>query len=214
MIQIYPTLIDSYQYFLDSEMELQEMLDRINRVERPISEAALRGSALNDFMDHYITKVMEHRKIKIREVDHYEYTFKENKYCFPVDLCNDLYKHIVGSLIQIKVSKEIVTTSGIVQLYGYLDYVNQFKITDIKTTSRYQFPKYQKNFQHKAYLYCLQDSGINEFEYLVTDFNNIYVEKYDWNRYMLESLRSQLDGFLDFIDKHRDYITDEKILGI
>ena len=213
MIQIYPTLIDSYQYFLNSEMSLQDMIDRVNRVERPINEAALRGSALNDLIDTLLWggKFPIHT---VKDVQNYRFEFMGKEYHFPISIINDLLSRLSDSLPQIKVEREIKTSFGDVLIYGYTDYINQNKITDLKTTARYAFPKYLKNFQHKAYLYCLEPQGINEFEYLVTDFNGIYVEKYDWNSYMMDSLLADLNGFLQFINEHKGLITDKKILGI
>ena len=52
-------------------------------------------------------------------------------------------------------------------------------IHDIKTTSKYEAFKYKNNWQHIVYPFC---TGINDFEYNITDFKDTYTEKYIFNK--------------------------------
>ena len=93
---------------------------------------------------------------------------------------NDLVDLIISGKLRIEdLPKD---KRGNVALYGYVDEILKYKVVDIKTTGRYVFPKYLNAWQSKIYPYCLNENGVyvNTFEYLITDFRNVYIEEYPY----------------------------------
>jgi hypothetical protein len=227
-IQIYPTLIDSFNYFLSSEhMSLQEMIDRINRVPTPFPDAARKGTALNDMIDAMLAgEVITPKNVLIRGQEKRVYNWQHNyeemgversePYAFDCEVVDELLENLAGASCQVYTQGTIRTSHGNVRLYGYLDYVVRDKAIDLKSTSRYSWPKFQNNFQHRCYLYTLRNEGIEveQFQYLVTDFREVYKEDYFWNGDLERSILPFLERFLEFVDQHIDQIRDEKVLGI
>ena len=208
MIRIFPTLIDSYHYYLQSEMPLQDMIDRINRVPQPKTEAAARGSALNDTVDALILghDVYTQNGSYLAESDGMQFEFDRQ-------LVDHLAEHFTGALTQVYTEGEISTNYGIVMLYGYVDYIVRNVAFDLKSTGRYTWPKYKDSVQWKSYLYTLKAQGaqVDTFEYVVTDFNGIYRESYPLNERTTDLLRADVNGFLQFAYNHRHLITNPKI---
>lgn len=231
MIRIYPTLVDSFIYYMNSEyMDKQEMIDRINRVERPKSDAMLKGSALNDLMDFIVAGgTPEQTTVKVRGVPTDMYVWRTEGeagefgrvYQFKKRVCDELLEHInpwgtsATADTQVYCKGIIETKHGPVEIYGYVDYLQRDRLIDLKTTSKYTFPKYNNGFQHLAYPFCMNQQGndISCFQYLVTDTNHVYLETYHWNDQMAQQMLDPLNGLLDFISTFRDEITDPKVLG-
>lgn len=211
-IRVYPTIVDSYHYFLSSEnMTFDEMIDRINRAPRPVNDAALKGSAFNDLIDMHI----QDQDLETTETD---YVINKDGliFSFSRNICDEIARTVKGSLSQVFCKADIKTKYGVVELYGYLDYVYRDIVYELKTTGYYTFPKFHNNFQHKCYLYMLRNMGIEvkEATYIITDFRSVYKETYTWNDRMYNELLSDLNGFLDFVNRNRDQITYKNYLAL
>lgn len=228
----YATLLDAFQYFLTSENEnaFQEFIDRINR--KPFtSEAADKGTKFNEVIDALI---LAGNTLGGKELMD-EYTEEENFYLFtytpakPEDklpwkgyefkkkIVEAIYDAVKWSHTQVYTEGTLQTSKGEVQLYGYIDNLAFGSPTDIKTTSNYTFPKYLHNWQHIVYPYCLIQQGVQEdaarlFTYEVTDFSNTYREDYYYDADRdIRRLKNHCEHLIDFIEQHRDLITDTKI---
>jgi hypothetical protein len=80
-------------------------------------------------------------------------------------------------LWQQRVSGYIDNGFGRIYIYGYPDVIKRDKIYDIKFSGSYEVGKYQYSIQHLTYMYC---TGIDSFEYLVTDGRSLWREGYHW----------------------------------
>lgn len=215
MISIYPTLIDTYLYFLKSDtMTLDEMIGRINRIPSPANEAMLKGSAFNTLID----RLAQGDEIVAVDGDMpaYKIEHQGNSYLYPKHIADFIVDRISGALMQVYNRAIISTPFGDVELYGYADYVLRDTVFELKTTGNYTWPKYNNSLQHKSYLYCLRKSGndITRAEYVVTDFNSVFIEDYYWTDKIEADLVVAITQFLAFVERHKDRITDVKVLGI
>lgn len=218
-IKVYPTLIDSYKLFLATDfMTLDDIIDRINRVKRPMPPAADKGTAYNDLIDMLISgRQPETRQVATAKFMGTVYRVKGEltEYEFDKKIADRIAHELRGSEFQVFTKGDINTPFGDVELYGYVDYVNRDTVTDLKTGKSYTFPKYMNNSQHFTYLYTLRQQGIkvDRAIYLMTDFRGIYIEDYYWNKDAETKLRGDVCDFLDFVDRYRDRIIDKKVLG-
>lgn len=208
--RFYATLLDSFQWYLDSNSDtaFQELIDKLNRVPFE-SEATIRGKAFNDLVD-----AINSCDISPNPDD--EFTLFATVY-IPTKIAIEVANEVKGGISQVRASALLETVSGTVELYGDIDSVlPACTLVDIKTTKKYEFPKYLKAWQHILYCYCMKDKTGNDysFHYLITDFSELYVESYEYNESKsLSELKSICSGLIDFIEEHRDLITDEKLFA-
>lgn len=204
--RFYATLLDSYQWYLTSEQDeaFKDFINKINRV--PFSsEAAEKGTAFNELVDADKT---------LAGVTVVKDTVRYKGFDFNRNLLNDFKAYFKGAASQVFISSNLETNKGVVELYGYADKVLQDTVYDIKTTSRYDFPKFINNWQHKVYPYCFNQNDIfvDRFEYTVTNFSNIFKETYIYKAEReIQALKGICESLIDFIELHRGLITDRKI---
>lgn len=171
-------------------------------------------------------------------VDEIEYDVKIPNICaqingfvfrYDTEMCKETAKYMADSIPQHLCQGELQTKYGLVQLYGYSDYIFPDKVVDLKTCSRYDFGKYQRNWQKELYPYCLIQSGdmqeCNMFEFYVVQMKNptkecpaitgsIYREEYNYNHAEASvRLRQFTERFIEWLEAHRSQITNEKIFG-
>lgn len=224
MYKFYATLLDSYQYFLHSESEtaMQEFLDKINRVPFE-SEPADKGTAFNELVDRIIAgesfPVLQYKDKGADDLIPFKFTNRNGKtydFSFKKDIVFGFVERLQGYASQVYTSAEIQTSKGTVLLYGYIDEILKNDVTDIKTTGRYEFPKFLSHWQHRVYPYCLSENNIHTetFTYRITDFNGYYEEVYPFNK---EKSKAELilicEQLIDFIEMNKEKITDIKIFG-
>lgn len=246
--RIYPSALNSFQRLLDSEVDAedfsnfdsesgdyrrspdeifaereQDLLDLINRVPREPIEAADRGTAFNEIVDELLDKEVVLARPNIRKV------INCFEFIYDGELCQAVAKDMAGSIPQHLCEGELPTRYGLVQLYGYADYIFPSKVVDLKTCGRYDFGKYQHNWQKELYPYCLVQSGdmqeCNMFEFYVVQMKNptkerqtitgnVYREEYNYNHDEASiRLRQFTERFIDWLEAHRSQIKNEKIFG-
>jgi len=207
--KFYGTLLDAFTWYLKSEKDeaFQEFLDKINRA--PFSsEAADKGTAFNELVDSCTLELKQFGALTFQDN-----TISHNGFEFPSDLVGEYAMQFENAVPQVYVEKIIETKYGPVLLYGYVDELELFKVYDIKTTKQYDFGKYINNWQHKVYLYCLKDTGIDTFQYMVTDFEHIYKEEYVWRDAYELDLRLIAEQLICFLEDNRGLITDKKVFA-
>lgn len=207
--KIYITLLDSYQRYLDSESSdsLQELIDRINR--KPfVSELAQKGTAFNEIVDLGIRGLLPSHLLSKEEVVH-------GNFSFPVKVVSEFVNKFQGAFSQYRTEAILRTSKGEVLLYGVVDELLAFKAYDIKCTGRFEYPKFTKNFQHRAYPWILRKNGImvETFEYAVTDYSQTWTEEYAWRDGYEQELVGACERFIDFLESQRALITDKKVFG-
>jgi hypothetical protein len=206
--KIYATILDAFQWYQDSQQDtaFQDLIDKINRV--PFSsEAADKGTAFNDVVDMYL-----HGQIAL----HPSGLFLHNGFAFEEKLVTEFASNLHGATPQVRMSAPVHTRYGLVELYGVMDELMMGTVVDIKTTKQYTFPKYLRAWQHIVYPCILRHhTGMDyAFAYLVTDFKDIYCEDYQYSHERDYSrLVSFLESFIEFLEQHRELITDLKIFN-
>lgn len=233
----------------------QALLDAINRVPHEPIEAADKGTCFNEIVDCLV----EHRKssrediviktvpIVIQEgaIDNFgkplyydEYPTGEKcilatlngfEFRFDIGLCREAAAYFKDAVPQHLCKAVISTAYGDVELYGYADEIVRDKVFDIKTTSSYQFGKFERAWQKFVYPWCLVESGempeVSSFEYTVFVLSKptskspfitgkMYREEYTYDHEQAGiQLRSILERFIEWLEAHREEITDRKIFG-
>ena len=192
MYRIYPTLLNSFAYYeaqtLDSQgnilVDAKEMLNRINRVKRPTTQAQQRGI---DFEKAVVTGENED-------------SFKEGIIEKARLLLPPKYKTQFYSEAKYKNCL----------IYGYVDLVGADRAVDLKSTRMYSPNRFALNHQN-FYLLGLKKHGVKTLDYVITDFNEVYQETYHFDTYDFTPLYKQLDNFVDFLEQHKRQIRDKKI---
>jgi len=238
--KFYATLLDKYESYINSsriyqqyygfaenpsiseedfeKQQFQSLIDTINRVPFE-SEAASKGTAFNEMVDC----IIENRKSEDYEITSFKeqniIRVKDDKYIFdfPLDISLKISNLLKGALTQQFCEGNLPTKYGDVLLYGYIDELMPFKVVDIKTTSKYNAFKFRHNWQHIVYPFCLIQNGIliSEFEYLTTDFKNIWSETYTYNQEIhLPKLIQHCENLIEFIEQNKHLISNKKIFAL
>lgn len=198
--RLYPSLLDSYQWYKSSESETseQELLNKINRLPFT-SEAADKGTWFNELID-----------LSLKGLSKYKLEYLSGP-------AQEIASRLQGAAKQIFTSTLIEIDGKLVELYGYIDYMKLDRTIDLKTTKEYKLGKYKDSLQLHFYPVSLIDEGneINEFEFLVCDFDNVYSEVYDVNYDVSKNiLMDACRELIRFIEIKKDLITDKKIFGL
>ncbi len=224
--KFYATLLDSYQHYLKSDREeaFQEFINKVNRVPFT-SEAANRGIAFNELLDSLLQMAGSADCRKRRELEVYldlpgEAGIRHGGFEFRKSIVEYFRERLTGSVCQVFVKATLPTRYGDVELYGYIDNLLAGSALDVKTCNRYDFPKFNRNWQHIVYPYCLIQQGISEevsgqFTYEVTDFKDTYREEYIYQAERdLPRLQSHCESLIEFLEQHRSRITDRKVFAL
>lgn len=190
--RIYPTLLNAYlryewqiQRAAELETPKQELLDRINRVPQPTTAPQQRGIDFETAL-----------------------TTGEGEEIFPSPILEEMRRRLPRRYRTQVYVKAVVR--GDIELYGVVDVLGGNRAIDIKTTARYEAPKFALNPQN-LYLLGLHTWGVEQLEYLITDFKAVYVETYRYDSYDFEPLLDGLVRFSEFLENNRPLITDRRV---
>lgn len=192
MYRIYPTLLNSFALFeektTDSQgeiiVDMWEMIDRINRVKKTTTVAQQKGI---DFEKAVVTGE--------NEDDFKEGIIEKARALLPSKYKTQFYS-------EAKYKNCLI--------YGFVDLVGGDRAVDLKSTRRYEPNRFEFNHQN-LYLLGLKKYGVKSLDYVITDFEEVYQEKYTFDAYDFKPLYQQIDNFVDFIEQHRKLIKDKKI---
>lgn len=207
---LYPTLLDAFWWArkLDNPLKWQELIDKINRVPKEFPLAAMKGVQFEEV----INNILKGMKVKPNSDGNIE----TKDFFFDYSIVNKVANKLQYAKKQQEFIQGVIDTpKGKVKMYGFIDYSYPNMLVDLKTTGNYKPGKFKNNYQHKAYplLANLGGGKIDRFNYLVTDFNHMYVEPYEPNQSMYEELVHDTCLFIDFLEENRGIITDTKIFG-
>jgi len=219
--------LNAFDWYLRSESaELQDLLDNINRVYKPTSEAQARGKCFEEIVNRCLrTKEFITNDYKAVFTERFNDLSVEYDFVFPNKIINEVVDYLQRLGVhtqQAFVSKNIKSSDGkLVELYGFVDYLGLDCIIDLKTTSSYTFPKYRNNWQKEVYMCCCD---LDDFEFVCVEFPkqatdlypadaDYFCEKYNIYDNEPASLAYQLRLFGDFLEDHKHLITDKKIFG-
>ncbi len=201
----YATLLDAFAWYKRSEAEdaKQEFLDKVNRVKTPPTDPMLRGIAFEAAVVEWSMNP-----------GHVEDVVMVHDTECPGRILHEFTRDWHGSIRQIYVESILPTQYGEVKVYGFVDEILRDTAADIKTTGKYEFPKYLHNWQHPVYLEALKDSGISRFKYRATDFRNVYEEEYSYRPADTDRLIAECVHLIEFLEANRPAITDRKIFNL
>lgn len=184
--RIYPSLLNSFDRYVQGKLGEDELVDRINRVPVPTTEAQARGIAF------------ENAVIKGIDEDLYDYRILQKVRALlprPMMRAQVYCEHQLGNVL----------------FYGYVDVIGKTLAADIKTTSLYVPCCFGQSHQN-LYLPALKQKGIRSLRYIITDFREVYQEDYDQS-VDLSFQQEQIELFCGFLEEHRKRITDRRIFG-
>lgn len=186
--RVYPTLLNEFGKYLNSPTQeaKRSLLNRINRV--------------SDFDEETL------RKFK-KGISFEEAIVKNKSHNFDPKIIEEA-QNLLPTLKILQVPLKFVFEN--IQFYGYADVVGEGRVIDIKTTSSYKPLKFQFNFQ-MLYLYALKDKGCLQMDYLIYDFQKIYVESYFLSTFNFNPMLDQMTLFANFLEENRSLIKDRKI---
>lgn len=235
-----PTFLDKFQAYINSEdyfqseqnwndesgyyktleqiqeERKQDLLDALNGVKKPATMAMAIGTALNQAVDTMVTTGI---LCSIEDSDGMMFQFDP-------ELVNGLAKCVEDADCQRHLSVSFLTEYGEVLLHGYPDYiqegVGEVVITDLKTTGRYEFGKYEGYWQRKCYPYLYSYSLLRRqgadirFQFLVAEVKkpkdgvisgDIMHEEYGYTESDELAVRFFCETFAMWCETNRDLIT-------
>jgi hypothetical protein len=216
------------------EAKKRELIDKLNRVKQPPTEAASKGTALNEIVDSLVMNrpVMDDmtasKGVANGNYPVWNASLNGFNFCYDAILVDTLFDEFHDYLCQVFTKAEIEVPQGIVTLYGYADYVRDNTVVDLKTTSKYDFGKFRDHWQHLVYPYCLVKEGaidsFGSFSYLVAEINqgrdgiihaSLFHEDYNPSMAEIETTLKQFltYEFIPFLEDNRHLITDPKIFS-
>lgn len=194
MYRFYPTLLNTFALYKHEVkgaagnllVDYNELIDRINRVPKPSTAAQTSGV---NFENALITGKDESQ-------------FKPEILIKMRNSLPNKYKTQVFSKFNF----------GKIEIYGYVDLFGEGRAIDIKTTKKYTPGGFELNFQN-LYMLGLKKQGLETMEYLITDFEEVYAEKYSIKNYNFSPLLEVAEEFAKFVELNKVNITDTKIFG-
>ncbi len=183
--RFYPSLLNVFsRYVRGGNLSAQELIDSINRVPTPTTAAQERGTSFEEA----IVKGTDEAR-------------------FDPEIIKRVRKLLPRPIVDTQVYCQWQIDD--VLFYGYVDLIGKFKAVDLKTTASYQPGRYVHNHQN-LYLHALKRKGIKLMEYVITDFNDVYVESYALT-HPIDKQLEEIRLFKAFLEEHRSLITDKKI---
>ncbi len=183
--RFYPSLLNVFsRYLRGGNLSAQELIDSINRVPTPTTAAQERGISFEDA----IVKGTDEAR-------------------FDPEIIRKVRKLLPRPIVDTQVYCQWEIED--VLFYGYVDLIGKFKAVDLKTTASYQPGRYLHNHQN-LYLHALKRKGIKLMEYVITDFEDVYVESYALT-HPIDRQLEEIRLLKAFLEEHRSLITDQKI---
>ena len=205
MYRFSATLLNQFNTFLNPspylELDLFDMFSIINRVPE-LDPDKLFSMEQGKAFHECITKA----ELK-------DNVFVCGVYQFSSKLIDDIRKYIdIAHCISEQYLE--LQLSDKYKIYGYADHICRDKIYEIKTTRKYEFPRYLDAIQHNVYMLA---SGIENTEYVITDFKEYYIETYklnkDFHTNKVLNLCQELEHFIETYKSEIDF-EKSKILNI
>lgn len=197
--RFYPSLLDAYKWYQASEEDEaeQELINKINRVPYQ-SDAADKGTWFNELIDLSLKGIEKHQE------------------CYLTGCAKQVVENLRGAARQVYTSTFLEVDGKTVELYGYIDFIKEDRIIDLKTTRAYELGKYKNSLQLHLYPFSIINAGneINYFEFLACDFKSVFSEvykvDYDLSKSILMGCCREL---IRFIEIKKSLITDKKVFA-
>lgn len=184
--RLYPTLLDHYSLYLNGSVDEDYMINRINRV--------------RDFDENTLKKMQKGVRFE-------DAVLKDQTEEFDPEIIRRV-RALLPEVYKTQVFLQFTLEE--IRFYGYADVVGDFRIIDLKSTSRFREEKYLNGFQN-LYLFSLKNEGFKTMEYIVYDFNEIHHLVYPLADFNFEPFLEKMKSFTRFLEEHRPQITDTRI---
>lgn len=139
--------------------KLEELLGYINGVAQEPSEAADRGTCLNEIVDCLLGN-RPRGDVRWSGSDGFYKAVKGDfTFLFDRGLVDSLTLMLQSSVAQYHLDHAYDFEGGRIRLHGYADYIFPTMIWDLKTTGKYTTEKYAQNWQRHVYPVVAVDSG-------------------------------------------------------
>ena len=187
---ITPTLINSFQYYIDDEFKSPadsraDFLKTLSKEKFEPNQAMQKGI---DFENDIKAKCDNILLDKKENID-YEV------------ICNDIATIVKNGLWQQTCKKELQIGNQEFLLYGKMDVIKRDTIYDIKYTSNYELGKFLGSAQHLIYLYC---TGLPKFKYLISNGKDFWIEDY-FNSVNIENkIKNKINNFLSYLENDNE----------
>jgi len=183
---ITPTLINSYQYYIEDEFKSPadsraDFLKTLSKEKFEPNQAMQKGI---DFENDIKAKCDNILLDKKENID-YEV------------ICNDIATIVKDGLWQETCKKELKIGNQEFLLYGKMDVIKRDTIYDIKYTSNYELGKFLGSAQHLIYLYC---TGLPKFKYLISNGKDFWIEDYFNNVNIENKIKNKINDFLSYLE--------------
>ncbi|ACT95225.1 hypothetical protein [Dyadobacter fermentans] len=184
--KLYPSLLSCFDRFERGYLDEQGLLDRINRVPVPQTEAQFRGAS---FEDAVIKGIGEES--------------------FDPEILSKVRSFLPRPMLKTQVYCEYQLNDSLI--YGYVDVIGKMLAVDIKTTGNYRTGCFAQSHQN-FYLPALRAKGIRSLRYVITDFKDVYLEEYD-QMVDLNYQEGQVLRFCEFLEAQRERVTDLRVFA-
>jgi hypothetical protein len=180
------SLLNSYQYYVQDEYKSPadsraDFLRTLSRERFEPNEAMQKGIEFED------------------DVKFAAEIYEAN---YDIDSVIDAIAEIVrGGLWQQTCKKDLQVGNNTFLLYGRMDVVKRGTIYDIKFTSNYELGKFLDSSQHLIYLYCTE---LPNFQYLISDGKDYWVEDYFNNLEIEDKIKSKINDFMSYLENDKE----------
>jgi len=183
---ITPTLINSFQYYIDDEFKSPadsraDFLKTLSKEKFKPTEAMQKGIDFENDIKALCDNILLDKKENID----YEV------------ICNDIATIVKDGLWQETCKKELKIGNQEFLLYGKMDVIKRDTIYDIKYTSNYELGKFLGSAQHLIYLYC---TGLPKFKYLISNGKDFWIEDYFNNVNIENKIKNKINDFLSYLE--------------
>lgn len=185
----YPTLLNQYHRYLNnpSEESRVKLLNKINRVPETDPEILAR----------------------FKKGISFETAVLKNK---PGDFETKLIEEAASLLPKRRKTQQLLSFNHKnIRFYGYADVLGEARVIDLKSTAKHKAGRHDFNYQ-TLYLYSLIDAGFKSMEYIICDFDKIYVETYSAATYDFDSMLLEMESFREFLLENKAQVKDKKIM--
>lgn len=188
-IRVSPTFLNQFVYYMNCESNeraeqiREEIINRINGVRTPTSEAAQRGIDFEKSL-----------------CDYCDGTLSPEAFMAPKEIYEELAQKVRGAMRQVHISFPLTQK---VTVHGYIDFWNGKNVYDLKTTRNYDVmnvqSNYENSYQHRVYLCATAPTGSTHFEYLITDFKSVFVETYEFEPLYIKDIEAGWQNYLQYL---------------
>ena len=188
---ITPTLINSYQYYIDDEFKSPadsraDFLKTLSKEKFEPNQAMQKGI---DFENDIKAKCDGYILLDGKKNPDYE------------TVCGEITEIVKGGLWQESVKKDLQIGNQEFLLYGRTDVIKRDTVYDIKYTSNYELGKFLNSAQHLIYLYC---TGLPKFKYLISNGKDFWQEDYFNNVNIENEIKSKINNFLSYLENDNE----------